>query len=99
MGHLHVPGHRRGEGATFAGRGVGCGIASLRVDGNDFLAVYAASRWAAERARRNLGPTLIEWVTYRAGPHSTSDDPSKYRPGDDWNHFPWAIRSNASRST
>ena len=54
---------------------------------------------AAERARRNLGPTLIEWVTYRAGPHSTSDDPSKYRPGDDWNHFPWAIRSSASRST
>ncbi|QEI08586.1 3-methyl-2-oxobutanoate dehydrogenase (2-methylpropanoyl-transferring) subunit alpha [Pigmentiphaga aceris] len=77
-----------GEGATFAGRGVGCGIASLRVDGNDFLAVYSASRWAAERARRNLGPTLIEWVTYRAGPHSTSDDPSKYRPADDWNHFP-----------
>ncbi|MVW71602.1 MULTISPECIES: 3-methyl-2-oxobutanoate dehydrogenase (2-methylpropanoyl-transferring) subunit alpha [unclassified Bordetella] len=77
-----------GEGATFAGRGVGCGIASLRVDGNDFLAVYAATQWAAERARRNLGPTLIEWVTYRAGPHSTSDDPSKYRPGDDWSHFP-----------
>ncbi|AOJ07912.1 3-methyl-2-oxobutanoate dehydrogenase (2-methylpropanoyl-transferring) subunit alpha [Burkholderia mayonis] len=77
-----------GEGATFAGRGVGCGIASLRVDGNDFLAVYAASRWAAERARRNLGPTLIEWVTYRGGPHSTSDDPSKYRPGDDWTCFP-----------
>lgn len=77
-----------GEGATFAGRGVGGGIASLRVDGNDFLAVYAASRWAAERARRNLGPTLIEWVTYRAGPHSTSDDPTKYRPGDDWTHFP-----------
>ena len=56
-----------GEGTTFAARGVGCGIASLRVDGNDFLAVHAASRWAAERARRNLGPTLIEWVTYRAG--------------------------------
>ncbi|WCM22535.1 3-methyl-2-oxobutanoate dehydrogenase (2-methylpropanoyl-transferring) subunit alpha [Paraburkholderia bryophila] len=77
-----------GEGATFAGRGVGCGIASLRVDGNDFLAVYAASNWAAERARRNLGPTLIEWVTYRAGGHSTSDDPSKYRPSDDWTDFP-----------
>jgi 2-oxoisovalerate dehydrogenase E1 component alpha subunit len=77
-----------GEGTTFAARGVGCGIASLRVDGNDFLAVHAASRWAAERARRNLGPTLIEWVTYRAGPHSTSDDPSKYRPADDWAHFP-----------
>ncbi|MES2759331.1 MAG: 3-methyl-2-oxobutanoate dehydrogenase (2-methylpropanoyl-transferring) subunit alpha [Pseudomonadota bacterium] len=77
-----------GESVTFAARGVGSGIASLRVDGNDFLAVYAASRWAAERARSNLGPTLIEWVTYRAGPHSTSDDPSKYRPADDWAHFP-----------
>jgi 2-oxoisovalerate dehydrogenase E1 component alpha subunit len=77
-----------GESVTFAARGVGAGIASLRVDGNDFLAVYAASRWAAERARNNLGPTLIEWVTYRAGPHSTSDDPSKYRPADDWSWFP-----------
>ena len=77
-----------GEATTFAARGVGCGIASLRVDGNDFLAVLAASRWAAERARSNLGPTLIEWVTYRAGAHSTSDDPSKYRPADDWQRFP-----------
>jgi len=77
-----------GESTTFAAKGVGCGIASLRVDGNDFLAVYAASRWAAERARQNLGPTLIEWVTYRAGAHSTSDDPSKYRPADDWERFP-----------
>ncbi|MBS0292429.1 MAG: 3-methyl-2-oxobutanoate dehydrogenase (2-methylpropanoyl-transferring) subunit alpha [Proteobacteria bacterium] len=77
-----------GEGTTFAQRGVGVGIASLRVDGNDFLAVYAASQWAAERARSNNGPTLIEWETYRAGPHSTSDDPSKYRPADDWQRFP-----------
>ena len=77
-----------GEGTTFAARGVGAGIASLRVDGNDFLAVLSASRWAAERARRNLGPTLIEWVTYRAGAHSTSDDPTRYRPADDWAHFP-----------
>jgi 2-oxoisovalerate dehydrogenase E1 component alpha subunit len=77
-----------GEGTTFAARGTGCGIASLRVDGNDFLAVYAASRWAAERARGNLGPTLIEWVTYRGGAHSTSDDPSRYRPADEWQHFP-----------
>ena len=77
-----------GEATTFAARGVGCGIASLRVDGNDFLAVYAASRWAAERARSNLGPTLIEWVTYRGGPHSTSDDPARYRPADDWARYP-----------
>ena len=77
-----------GEGTTFAARGVGAGIASLRVDGNDFLAVLSASRWAAERARRNLGPTLIEWVSYRAGAHSTSDDPTRYRPADDWQQFP-----------
>ena len=77
-----------GEASTFAARGVGCGIASLRVDGNDFLAVLAASRWAAERARSNLGPTMIEWITYRAGAHSTSDDPSRYRPAGDWQCFP-----------
>ena len=77
-----------GEVTTFAARGLGYGIASLRVDGNDFLAVYAVSQWAVERARRDLGPTLIEWVTYRAGAHSTSDDPSKYRPADEWSHFP-----------
>ena len=77
-----------GEKSTFAARGPGYGVAGIRVDGNDFLAVYAASHWAAERARHNLGPTLIEWVTYRAGAHSTSDDPSKYRPADDWQRFP-----------
>jgi len=77
-----------GERATFASRGVGAGIASLRVDGNDFLAVHAVTQWAAERARHNLGPTLIEWVSYRGGAHSTSDDPSKYRPADDWQRFP-----------
>ena len=77
-----------GESSTFAARGVGCGIASLRVDGNDFLAVLAASRWAAERARNNLGPTMIEWITYRAGAHSTSDEPTRYRPAGDWQAFP-----------
>jgi 2-oxoisovalerate dehydrogenase E1 component alpha subunit len=77
-----------GEATTFAAQGVGNGIVSLRVDGNDFLAVLAASRWAAERARRNLGATLIEWLTYRAGAHSTSDDPSRYRPADDAKRFP-----------
>ena len=51
-------------------------------------ALTAASQWALERARSNFGPTLIEWVTYRAGPHSTSDDPSKYRPANDAARFP-----------
>ncbi len=68
------------ERATFAQRAVGYGIAGLRVDGNDALAVYAGVQWAAERARTNQGPTLIEFFTYRAEGHSTSDDPSGYRP-------------------
>jgi 2-oxoisovalerate dehydrogenase E1 component alpha subunit len=69
-----------GELTTFAARAVGYGIAGLRVDGNDALAVYAATRWAADRARSSLGPTLIELFTYRVEGHSTSDDPSVYRP-------------------
>jgi 2-oxoisovalerate dehydrogenase E1 component alpha subunit len=69
-----------GERRPFAARGPGYGIPGIRVDGNDFLAVYAVSRWAAERARLGVGPTLIEHVTYRADAHSTSDDPSRYRP-------------------
>ncbi len=72
-----------GEQATFASRGLGYGLPALRVDGNDFLAVYAASQWAAERARSNLGATLIEMFTYRAAGHSTSDDPSRYRPAEE----------------
>ena len=76
------------ERATFAQRAVGYGIAGLRVDGNDALAVYAAVRWAAERARSNGGPTLIEFFTYRAEGHSTSDDPSGYRPTNEAKAWP-----------
>ncbi|HEY5072506.1 MAG TPA: thiamine pyrophosphate-dependent enzyme [Caulobacteraceae bacterium] len=65
---------------SFASRAIGYGLPALRVDGNDFLAVHAATRWAVDRARANLGATLIEHVTYRAEGHSTSDDPSQYRP-------------------
>ncbi|MCC2689971.1 MAG: 3-methyl-2-oxobutanoate dehydrogenase (2-methylpropanoyl-transferring) subunit alpha [Rhizobiaceae bacterium] len=73
----------RGGSGTFAARGLGFGLPSLRVDGNDYLAVHAVARWAVERARRNLGPTLVEYVTYRVGAHSTSDDPSAYRPKEE----------------
>lgn len=73
----------RGQSPSFASRGVGYGIPSLRVDGNDYLAVRSVSAWAAARARGGHGPTLIEWVTYRVGAHSTSDDPSAYRSADD----------------
>ena len=77
-----------GKAPTFAARGLGFGLASLRVDGNDYLAVNAVAAWAAERARRGHGPTLIEHVTYRAGPHSTSDDPSAYRPKEEGAEWP-----------
>jgi 2-oxoisovalerate dehydrogenase E1 component alpha subunit len=72
-----------GEGPSFAARGLGFGLPGIRVDGNDFLAVHAVTRWAAERARQGHGATLIELVTYRAAAHSTSDDPSRYRPKDE----------------
>jgi 2-oxoisovalerate dehydrogenase E1 component alpha subunit len=77
-----------GEETTFASRAIGYGLPALRVDGNDFLAVYAATKWAAERARSNLGATLIELFTYRAAAHSTSDDPSRYRPADEAEKWP-----------
>jgi len=77
-----------GEEAPFAARGVGYGLPALRVDGNDFLAVYAATQWAAERARANLGATVIEFFTYRAEGHSTSDDPSRYRSTEEGKTWP-----------
>lgn len=77
-----------GERTTFAARGLGYGIASLRVDGNDPLAVYAAMRWAADRARTNNGPTFIEYFTYRAEGHSTSDDPGAYRAAQEFEKWP-----------
>ena len=78
----------RGGSGTFAARGLGFGIPALRVDGNDYLAVHAVAKWAAERARSNLGPTLVEYVTYRVGAHSTSDDPSAYRPKTESDAWP-----------
>jgi 2-oxoisovalerate dehydrogenase E1 component alpha subunit len=77
-----------GDQATFASRGLGYGLPSLRVDGNDFLAVYAVTMWASERARLNLGATLIELFTYRASAHSTSDDPNRYRPAGESEGWP-----------
>jgi hypothetical protein len=76
------------EATTFAARAIGYGIAGLRVDGNDILAVYAATQWAAERARTNQGPTLIEHFTYRVEGHSTSDDPTAYRSAGEPSAWP-----------
>lgn len=77
-----------GNTTTFAAKALAYGLPGLRVDGNDFLAVWAATAWAAERARSNLGATVIELFTYRASGHSTSDDPTRYRPADEPEHWP-----------
>jgi len=73
---------------TFAAKAIGYGLPGLRVDGNDVLAVSAAVEWAADRARAGKGATLIEFFTYRAEGHSTSDDPTKYRPKDEAAEWP-----------
>lgn len=73
---------------TLASRGAGYGIPAVRVDGNDLLAVYQVASEAVARARRGEGPTLIEAITYRVMPHTSSDDPARYRDSahsDAWN--------------
>ena len=78
-----------------ASRAPGFGIPSVRVDGNDVLAVMAVTRIALERARAGAGPTFIEAVTYRMGPHTTSDDPSRYI--DPLQHEEWAAKDPIAR--
>lgn len=63
-----------------ADKAIGYGMPGVRVDGNDVLAVVQVMRNAVERARNGGGPTFIEAVTFRMGPHSSSDDPTRYRP-------------------
>ena len=76
------------KNGNFAVRGIPYGIPSIRVDGNDFLALYSVTSWARDRASKGFGPTHIEVLTYRAGAHSSSDDPSRYRPSDIHNYWP-----------
>ena len=76
---ISVPTERQTASRTIAIKARGYGIPGIRVDGNDFLATYAVVRDAIDVARSGGGPTFIEAVTYRMGPHSTSDDPARYR--------------------
>ena len=75
---------------TYAEKAVAYGMPGVRVDGNDILAVYQAVSEAAERARNGAGPTLIEALTYRLTPHSSSEDPSRYR--DEATYQKWLKR-------
>jgi len=76
---ISVPRKRQTAAETLAQKAVAYGFEGLQVDGNDPFAVYAATREARIRAVSGLGPTMIEAVTYRFGPHTTADDPGKYR--------------------
>ncbi len=76
---ISVPVARQTRAKSIAQKAIAYGFPGVQVDGNDLLAVYAATREAVERARAGGGPTLIEAVTYRLGPHSTADDPTRYR--------------------
>ena len=76
---ISTPGKQQTASQTVAVKGLAYGLESLRVDGNDALAVYAATSRAVAKARHGDGPTFIEALTYRIGAHSSSDDPSRYR--------------------
>jgi 2-oxoisovalerate dehydrogenase E1 component alpha subunit len=92
---ISVPVSRQVAGPSIAHRAPGYGMPGVRVDGNDVLACYAVMSEAATRAREGGGPTLIEAVTYRMGPHTTSDDPTRYRPQGDLDR--WAARDPIAR--
>jgi TPP-dependent pyruvate/acetoin dehydrogenase alpha subunit len=79
---VSTPNDRQTASATFAEKGDAYGVRNLRVDGNDPLAVYSVTRQARDEARE-LGPTLIETVTYRLGPHTSSDNPDLYRRSEE----------------
>ncbi len=76
---ISVPTERQMANTRIADRAVGYGIPGVLVDGNDLAAVWHVTRQAVARARAGEGPTLIEAVTYRMQPHTTSDDPARYR--------------------
>ena len=76
---ISTPTEEQFAGDGIASRGVGYGMKTIRVDGNDLLAVYAAAVEARQIATQNSEPVLIETMSYRLGAHSTSDDPSGYR--------------------
>jgi pyruvate dehydrogenase E1 component alpha subunit len=80
---ISVPLKKQTHSRTIAQKALAYGFPGIQVDGNDILAVYAASRAAVERARAGDGPTLIECVTYRLGVHTTADDPTKYRSDEE----------------
>jgi pyruvate dehydrogenase E1 component alpha subunit len=84
---ISLPREEQTRSETIAQKAIAYGMPGLQIDGNDLLAVYQATRDAVARARAGEGPSLIEAVTYRIGPHTTADDPGRYRDAgitDEW---------------
>jgi len=92
---ISVPVSRQMAAPSIAHRAIGYGMPGIRVDGNDVLACFAVVAEAAQRAREGGGPTLIEAITYRLGPHTTSDDPTRYRSQEEVDR--WLARDPISR--
>jgi pyruvate dehydrogenase E1 component alpha subunit/2-oxoisovalerate dehydrogenase E1 component alpha subunit len=92
---ISVPTAKQSASRTLALKAHAYGIAGRRVDGNDVLATYRVIKDAVDRARRGEGPTFVECVTYRMGPHSSSDDPTRYRSNDEV--ATWAKRDPIAR--
>jgi pyruvate dehydrogenase E1 component alpha subunit len=92
---ITVPFEKQTASGSIAIKASAYGFQGVRVDGNDVLAVYRTVQQAAEKARSGGGPTLVEALTYRIGPHSTSDDPRRYRPEDVVE--PWRLKDPIQR--
>jgi len=92
---ISVPVAKQTASKTLAEKARAYGMDGVRLDGNDLLAVYAATKAAVDKARAGGGPTMIEGVTYRMGPHSSSDDPTRYRPKEEVEA--WARRDPIDR--
>jgi pyruvate dehydrogenase E1 component alpha subunit/2-oxoisovalerate dehydrogenase E1 component alpha subunit len=92
---ISVPSRQQTAAPTFAAKAHGYGVRGMRVDGNDILALYRCFREAADAARQGAGPTFIEALTYRIGPHSSSDDPTRYRSDEEVER--WKARDPIAR--
>jgi pyruvate dehydrogenase E1 component alpha subunit len=92
---ISVPVSKQTASATLAQKATAYGFDGVRVDGMDALAVFRATREAADHARKGGGPTMVEAITYRLGPHSSSDDPSRYR--DESEVAVWRARDPIAR--
>ncbi len=84
---ISLPRARQTRAETLAQKAIAYGFEGVQVDGNDLLAVYQTTRQAMEKARQGGGPTLIEALTYRLGPHTTADDPTRYRQDEELQHW------------